>query len=161
MLTADDRANTERELAALGLWPGLVDHLACGDDVISAGAGREGEGGGAGAGAGGVAGGGEGEEGGEAGAELAAAAGMCYYKPHPRAATDICARFGVSVGATALVGDTATDMRTAAAAGLGRAAGVLTGAGSAAQLGGAGAHCVLEDVTAAGELILASHRTKI
>jgi phosphoglycolate phosphatase-like HAD superfamily hydrolase len=136
VLTADDRANTERELAALGLWPGLVDHLACGDD-----------------------GGGGGGEGGEGeGAAATGAAGAAYYhKPHPRAATDICARFGVPVGATALVGDTATDMRTAAAAGLGLAVGVLTGAGSAAQLGGAGAHCVLDDVTTAGELILASH----
>ena len=104
LLTADSRANTERELAALRIY-GLVGYISCGDDGL-------------------------------------------HTKPDPLAALDICDALRVPPARTALVGDTPVDMLCARDAGLGRAVGVLSGAGTAMELLPI-ADCVVPDITAA------------
>ena len=88
--TTDDRAPTERTLAALGI-ADRIDATVCADDGIAV-------------------------------------------KPAPDMVLHLCATLGVTPRRTAVIGDTAADMRMGRAAGSGLVVGVLTGVGARADL---------------------------
>ena len=71
-------------------------------------------------------------------------------KPHPEPIRFAAKKLGVSPRRCALVGDTATDVRSARAAGAWAVA-ILSGFGERDELERAGAHLVLESVTQMGE----------
>lgn len=76
-------------------------------------------------------------------------------RPYPDLAlTALLALEGTAVGALAVVGDTAHDMRSGRAAGAGLVAGVLTGAHETDQLLQAGADQVLESIAHLPPLVL-------
>jgi phosphoglycolate phosphatase-like HAD superfamily hydrolase len=75
-------------------------------------------------------------------------------RPFPDLVLTAVLRLGVTdVRAVAVAGDTPSDMLTGVRAGAGLVVGVRTGAGTADELGAAGAHRVVDDVTALPALL--------